>query len=278
VHELRQQFPVVRLLKKVGLAKSSFYYWDNARKAADKFADVKQEIQQIFDQHKGRYGYRRVAAELAARLRYLNPKTVLGLMRELGLQSIQRRKKYQSFKGEVGQAAPNHMNREFSADAPQMKLVTDVTEFKVGNEKLYLSPLIDLYNGEVISFEMNRRPVFDLVTSMLKEALKKLSKDAKPMLHSDQGWHYRMSAYRQMLGERHILQSMSRKANCHDNAAMESFFAILKSEFFNVQKFDSIEQLMQGIRDYIHYYNHDRIKMKLGWLSPVSYRTRHALT
>lgn len=269
---------MVRLLRKIGLAKSSFYYWDNVRKATDKYDAVKREIQSIFDRHMGRYGYRRVAAELGIRGHRLDPKTVLRLMQDLGLKSIQRRKKYRSFKGDIGQAAANLMNRDFTAEKPHSKLTTDLTEFAVGGEKLYLSPLLDLYNGEIIAYEMSTRPVFDLVTSMIKRAWRKLNKDARPMLHSDQGWHYRMPAYCKLLTDRHVVQSMSRKANCHDNAAMESFFGTLKSEFFNVQKFDSIEQLKDGLKAYIHYYNHDRIKMKLGWLSPVAYRTRHAFT
>jgi putative transposase len=134
--------------------------------------------------------------------------------------------------------------------------------------------VLDLYNGEIIAFETNKRPVFDLVNSMLKKALDKLGPQDKPMLHSDRGWHYRMPAFQRRLRDRQLVQSMSRKGNCLDNAAMESFFAVLKTEFFYLNKFRSVDELRDGLADYIRYYNHDRIKLKLKGLSPVQYRTQ----
>jgi putative transposase len=192
----------------------------------------------------------------------------------LGLKSLVRPKKYRSFKGEVGQAAPNELQRQFKAEAANRKWVTDVTEFNVAGEKLYLSPVLDLFNSEIIAFEMSRRPAFELVDSMLKKALNKLAPGDKPMLHSDQGWHYRMPAFQRQLRERQLVQSMSRRGNCLDNAAMESFFAVLKSELFYLNKFDSVDELREGVTEYIHYYNHERIKLKLKGLSPVQYRTQ----
>jgi putative transposase len=199
---------------------------------------------------------------------------VQGLMGELKLKSLVRPKKYKSFKGEVGQAAANELDRQFEATAPNEKWTTDVTEFNVGGEKLYLSPVLDLYNREIVAFEMNRRPEFKLVTSMLTKAFSRLGPADKPMLHSDQGWQYRMTPYRDELKGRGMVQSMSRKGNCHDNAAMESFFGVLKTELFYLEKFTSVDQLEAAIVDYIHYYNHDRIKLKLGGLSPVQFRTQ----
>jgi len=228
----------------------------------------------VFEQHKGRYGYRRVTAALRQLDLHVNHKTVQRLMAVLKLKSLVRPKKYKSFKGEVGQAAPNELQRQFEALVPNTKWVTDVTEFNVAGEKLFLSPVLDLYNGEIIAFETNRRPQFDMVASMLTKAFSRLGSADKPLLHSDQGWQYRMPAYRQKLTERGMVQSMSRKGNCHDNAAMESFFAVLKSEFFYLNKFANIDHLKAGIADYIHYYNHDRIKLKLGGLSPVQFRTQ----
>jgi putative transposase len=204
----------------------------------------------------------------------VNHKTVQRLMGKLGLKSLVRPKKYRSFKGEVGQAAPNELQRRFKAEAINQKWVTDVTEFNVAGEKLYLSPVLDLYNGEIVAFETSKRPTFELVSSMLKKALAKLNPGDKPLLHSDQGWHYRMPAFKRQLLERQLVQSMSRKGNCLDNAAMESFFAVLKSEFFYLNKFDCVDELRDGLADYIHYYNHDRIKLKLKGLSPVQYRTQ----
>jgi len=154
------------------------------------------------------------------------------------------------------------------------KWTTDVTEFSVAGEKLYLSPVMDLHNSEIIAFETARRPVFRLVQNMLAKALDRIGDGETPILHSDQGWQYQMPAWRKMLEQRNIAQSMSRKGNCLDNAAMESFFATLKSEFFHLNRFESVDSLKEGVEDYIRYYNNDRIKLKLKGLSPVQYRTQ----
>ena len=164
-----------------------------------------------------------------------------------------------------------------ACDLPNHKWVTDVTEFNVRGEKLYLSPVLDLYNGEIVAYEMQKRPLYALVGNMLQKALAKLKEDESPLLHSDQGWHYQMASYGRKLAVRGLTQSMSRKGNCLDNAAMESFFGTLKSEFFYLNKFESIEQLEEGVRQYIHYYNHERITTKLTGLSPVQYRTQPSL-
>lgn len=262
------------LLKLAQLARSTFYYRLSLQHEGDKYGELKAAIKAIFERHKGRYGYRRITAVVKQSGHLVNHKVVQRLMGVLGLKSLVRPKKYRSFKGEVGQTAPNELQRQFKAEAANQKWVTDVTEFNVAGEKLYLSPVLDLYNGEIIAFETNRRPVFDMVSSMLNKALSKLQPHEKPMLHSDQGWQYRMPAYQRQLRERQLVQSMSRKGNCHDNAAMESFFGVLKSEFFYLNRFDSVDELRAGLADYIHYYNHDRIKLKLKGLSPVQYRAQ----
>ena len=227
----------------------------------------------MYERHKGRYGYRRITAALRQAGETVNHKTVQRLMQALGLKSLVRPKKYRSYRGQQA-GVPNILARQFQAQQPNQKWVTDVTEFNVRGEKLYLSPVLDLYNGEIVSYAMQQRPHFSLVGTMLKKALAKLSGENAPLLHSDQGWQYHMPAYQRQLAERGLIQSMSRKGNCLDNAAMESFFGTLKSEFFYLNRFESIEQLQAGIRQYIHYYNHNRIKTKLKGLSPVQYRTQ----
>jgi putative transposase len=274
VQELRQQFPISGLLKVAGLPRSTFYYQLSLLSKDDKHSELKETIKAVYERHKGRYGYRRITAALKRLGQHVNHKLVQRLMGVLSLRSLVRPKKYRSFKGEVGKTAPNELKRQFQAEAANQKWVTDVTEFNVAGEKLYLSPILDLYNGEIVAFETSRRPVFELVGSMLKKALAKLAPGDRPMLHSDQGWQYRMPAYQRQLQERQLMQSMSRKGNCLDNAAMESFFAVLKSEFFYMNKFESVDQLQHGLGEYIHYYNHDRIKLKLKGLSPVQYRTQ----
>ena len=195
-------------------------------------------------------------------------------MDQLQLKSLVRLKKYRSFRGELGRVAPNILARKFEAVRPNEKWVTDVTEFKVGSEKLYLSPIMDLFNGEIVTYETAHHPLFGMVGKMLASAFKRLGPNEKPILHSDQGWQYRMEKYRRYLDDRTITQSMSRRGNCLDNASMESFFGTLKSEFFHLNKSSSLEELETGIDDYIRYYNHDRIKLKLKGLSPVDYRKR----
>lgn len=209
--------------------------------------------------------------------RWVNSKTVRRLMGELNLTCQVRPKKYRSYRGLMGEASPNTLARQFEADQPNEKWVTDITEFKVGGEKLYLSPILDLYNGEIVAYQVATRPQYALVESMLEQALERLPPGAKPMLHSDQGWHYRYANYRERLEKAGLEQSMSRRGNCLDNATMESFFGTLKSEYYYRERFESVEQLRAGLDDYIHYYNHERIKMKLGGKSPVAYRTQSAV-
>jgi len=271
--ELRPEFPLEDLLRLAGLARSTFYYQQQALLVEDKHAKLKDHIRVIYHRHKGRYGYRRITAVIRQLGLIVNHKTVQRLMGKLGLKSLVRAKKYRSYKGEVGRAAPNILQRQFSAQKINQKWVTDVTEFKVAGEKLYLSPVMDLYNGEIIAYETASSPA-KLVGKMLKKALNTLGPDDKPILHSDQGWQYRMPSYRSMLREKQVQQSMSRKGNCLDNAAMESFFGTLKSELYYLNKFKNPEDLQDGLKEYIHYYNHDHIKLKLKGLSPVQYRAQ----
>lgn len=271
---LRLQFPLAELLKLMGLPKSTFYYRRTAMRSEDKYCQVKEQIKTVFHRHKGRYGYRRVCEALRQAGRVINGKTVKRLMDELGLKSTVRPKKYQSYKGQAGVIAENVINRQFTATRPNEKWTTDVTEFKVAGQKVYLSPVMDLYNAEIVAWETDTRPSFALVDNMLRKALAGLKRRAAPILHSDQGWHYQMKAYQTSLAKHGLRQSMSRKGNCFDNAAMESFFAILKTEFFYPNRFKSIEQFRKELAEYIRYYNYDRIKMKLGGRSPVGYRTQ----
>lgn len=262
------------LLKVAGLSRSTFYYQAKVLEAGDRYASLKASIRAAYERHKGRYGYRRITDQLRQAGQTVNHKTVQRLMNKLGLKSLVRPKKYRSYRGEYA-CAPNLLDRQFDATRPNEKWVTDVTEFNVRGEKLYLSPVMDLYNGEIVAYEMQKRPLFSLVGNMLKKALRKLAgKNDKPLLHSDQGWHYQMAAYRKKLADHGLTQSMSRRGNCLDNAAMESFFGTLKSEFFYLTKFADIDELQAGLHQYIRYYNHHRIKLKLKGLSPVQYRTQ----
>jgi transposase InsO family protein len=190
----------------------------------------------------------------------------------LGIKSLVRIKKYCSYQGQVGRIAPNVLERQFQAQRPNEKWVTDVTEFSVGGQKLYLSPVLDLFNGEIVAFETSRRPLFPMIGAMLRKAFVRLGPNERPLLHSDQGWQYRMPLYRDALRRQGITQSMSRRGNCLDNATVESFFGTLKSEFYYLNRFRDLHELTSGLRKYIDYYNNERIRLKLGGLSPVEYR------
>ena len=195
----------------------------------DKYEALKAEITAIYHENKGRYGYRRITMELHRRGMYLNHKTVQRLMKELGLVCRVRMKKYRSYKGEVGNIAPNLLKRDFHAEKPNQKWVTDVTEFSLFGEKLYLSPILDLYSSDLVSYTISDRPVLSMVTSMLDKAFAGLPDGTKLILHSDQGWQYQHRQYQAMLREKGIRQSMRRKGNCLDNAVIENFFGLLKS-------------------------------------------------
>ncbi len=275
--ELRPDHALQHLLHAAGLARSTYHYQVRRLSAPDPDNALKMLIQKVCAIHRGLYGYRRVTLAIRNDGTLVNHKKVQRLMNELGIQSKARAKKYRSYKGEMGEAAPNILNREFQALNPNEKWVTDVTEFRISGKKLYLSPVMDLYNGEIVAYETSHRPNFSLVMNMLGKAAKRLRITTKPLLHSDQGWHYRMKPYQAALAQHGVKQSMSRKGNCLDNAAMESFFATLKTEYFYLRDFEDVEELRAGLIDYIRYYNEDRIKVKLGGLSPVQYRER-ALT
>ncbi len=246
-------------------------------KKPDKYRELKDVIKQILSENKGRYGYRRITMELHNRGYRVNHKTVQKLMRQCGLKCEIRRRKYRSYKGEVGKVAPNIIARDFKADRPNQKWTTDVTEFAVNNQKVYLSPILDMYNGEIISYNISLHPTFHQTMDMLDKAFAKIPDNTGLILHSDQGWQYQMGRYQLRLKEKGIIQSMSRKGNCLDNSVMENFFGLLKTEMYYKHSFHSVEHLINEIEIYIDYYNNKRIKSKLKGLSPVQYRIQSSL-
>ena len=273
--ELRHKYDLKALLNQANMARSSFYYHQKQYRSSDKYQVIKELIKSIYHKHKGRYGYRRITDELNNKGIIINHKTVLRLMKLLKIKSLIRVKKYKSYKGEQGKIAPNLLKRNFKAEAPNQKWATDITEFNISGKKLYLSPIIDLFNQEIISYELTERPVFNQVAVMLKKAFKKIPNNINLMLHSDQGWQYQMKQYQYLLKEKGIIQSMSRKGNCLDNAIIENFFGTLKSELFYIQKFAGVEDLKHQIKQYINYYNNERIKSNLNKMSPIQYRAHY---
>lgn len=274
IYELRQEFRVRELLKVSEIKKSTYYYHISKINEPDKYAEIKEIIKQVYNENKCRYGYRRITLELLNKGYKINHKTVQRLMKIMGLKSKIRIKKYKSYKGDAGKIAPNILRRDFKAEKPNQKWVTDITEFALCGQKIYLSPIIDLYNGEIISYNISDRPVFMQVVDMLNKAFTKIPNNINLILHSDQGWQYQMKNYQNMLKQKGVIQSMSRKGNCLDNSLAENFFSHLKSELLYVQEFDNIGQFKQELMEYIEYYNNRRIKTKLK-MSPVAYRLKN---
>lgn len=272
------EFSLDILLKIIKLARSTYYYHLKQLDKSNKDHAIKAEIQAIFTEHKGNYGYRRMTLELRNRGFLVNHKKVQRLMKVLGLEArIRRKRKYSSYQGEVGKKADNLIQRQFEVSKPMEKCYTDVTEFAIpaSGQKLYLSSVLDGFNSEIIAYNLSTSPNLIQVKAMLEQAFTE-KHYTNTILHSDQGWQYQHDFYHQFLENKGIQPSMSRKGNSSDNGMMESFFGILKSEmFYGYEKtFKSLKQLEQAIVDYIDYYNNKRIKVKLKGLSPVQYRTK----
>jgi len=270
--ELRQKHKLDVLLAVAGIPRATYYYHLKRLSAPDKYAEIKEQIQAVYAENKKRVGYRRITLELRNKGITINHKTVQRLMRQLGLFCRVRMKKYQSYHGELGTIAPNLLERDFEADKPNQKWVTDITEFALFGQKIYLSPILDLYSRDIVSYKISKHPYFGQVMDMLEDAFLKLPDGADLILHSDQGWQYQMKLYQRILKARGIRQSMSRKGNCLDNAVMENFFGTLKSELLYLQKFDSLEHFEKELVAYLDYYNNRRIKAKLKGLPPALHR------
>ena len=193
-------------------------------------------------------------------------------MVQMSLKAKRKKQHYRSYKGELGKVAQNVINRDFKASAPDQKWTTDVTQVKIKDKKIYLLPILDMFNGEIVSYTISDSPDLEMVITMLDKAFKKRDIQEKLIFHSDQGWHYQHKRYQKALEDRHITQSMSRKGNCLDNAIMENFFGIMKEELLYLQEWDSIDRFKIELRKYIRYYNNDRIKLRLKGKSPVQYR------
>ena len=256
------------------MPRSTFYYEQKKTEFDKRNEEIILEIQAVYEENKGRYGVRRVHHELLNRGFQINHKKVQRLMNKLSLRGIQPREKYHSYKGQIGRVASNLLKRDFRATRPNEKWTTDVTQFNLPFGKCYLSPILDMYNNEIVSYDLSQSPNFVQTTKMLSRAF--LSRlDLKGLIfHSDQGWQYQMKQYTANLKARGIIQSMSRKGNCYDNSIMETFFGRMKNEmFYGFEKlYQTFEDFAKAVDDYIDYYNNKRIQKKTTWMSPVAFR------
>ena len=281
INDLRYEtnFSIVELCSYLNISLSSYYY-KSINKHDENYKDIKSKILDIYNKHNGRYGYRRIRIELMNNGYHISLKTVNKLMQELNIHGIQKSKggRYNSYKGKVGKIASNIIDRNFTSDKPYVKMFTDVTEFKFEFDgtvkKMYLSPVLDAFNGEIITYTISNHGDLKLVLDMmdqLNDILETTNDDR--ILHSDQGFQYQNRKYIKKLEKHHIIQSMSRKGTCYDNGMMEGFFGKLKTEFFYQEKFENISDFLNKLDEYIYYYNNERINTTLK-TSPIKYRLK----
>lgn len=264
------------------MAKSTYFYAIRIDSKINDDSAIKYEITRLKSQeHGSSAGYRQITDQLRGIGIRINHKKVLRLMRELNLLSNaynKKTRKYDSYKGTVGTIAKNRLNRHFKTDRPYQKLTTDITEVRWGKktieERAYFTCLYDLFSGEVLSYDISLNPTVEFTTNVLRDGINKIPTNLgyRTTVHSDQGFQYQNSRWVRILKQHKIFQSMSRKATCLDNAAMESFFHILKAEVYNQKQLNTLEELTSEISSWIQYYNQIRCKRKLGGKSPVNYR------
>ena len=257
------------------MSRSTYYYEISKVDAVEvRNQEIMDEIKEIFEHHKHRYGVRRIHKELVNRGHKVNHKRVQRLMHNMGLMGKRPKEKYHSYRGEVGKVADNIIDRDFSTTAPLQKWTTDVSQFNFSWGKCYMSPILDMNTNEIISYDLSLRPNLEQIHRMLEKAFKKFPSVEGLIFHSDQGWQYQHEYFRNTLKEHGIVQSMSRKGNCIDNCIMETFFGRLKNEmYYGYEKeYDSFEAFAKAMKKYISYYNNERIQAKTKWMPPVKYR------
>lgn len=277
IDALRNQFNLKDLLQQLQLSKSSYFYQKQVLEQPDKYFEERQLIVTIFNSNFCAYGYRRIHQALKNMGKILSEKVVRKLMFEENLfVKFSRRKKYSSYAGEITPAQPNLLNRNFKAKMPNEKWLTDITEFRIPAGKVYLSPLVDCYDGAVISWTIGTKPDAELVNTMLDAGLATLQDQERPIVHSDRGAHYRWPGWIERMNKANLPRSMSKKGCSPDNSACEGFFGRLKNEVFYQRdwKNTTINQFMNQLDDYIYWYNNQRIKLSLGGLSPLQYRKK----
>ena len=272
---LRDKYPVKSILEVFDMAKSSYCYQQKQIKKENKIAKIKERIKILFFENHKRYGYRRIHLLLKREGIIISEKIVRSIMKEENLiVRIIRQKKYSSYLGEISPAVPNEIQRDFHADKPNKKWLTDITEFKIGEGKVYLSPIIDCFDGMPITWTVGTSPNAELVNTMLDNAIVLLKENEHPIIHSDRGCHYRWSGWIQRMDEAGLTRSMSKKGCSPDNSACEGFFGRMKNEMFYGEKWDkiSVEEFISIINQYMQWYRDKRIKLSLGGLSPMEYR------
>ena len=272
---LKNKYPLKSLLEGLGLSRSSYYYQLWAQSQEGKHEALRRRIVEIFDTNNRCYGYRRIHTLLAQEGVKVSEKIVRTLMEEDKLVAQPRRKrKYSSYQGEITPAPENLLERKFHADAPNEKWLTDITEFHLPAGKAYLSPIIDCFDGMIVSWTVSTRPDAEMVNVMLDMATETLDNGERPIIHSDRGCHYRWPGWLERIEKSALVRSMSKKGCSPDNSACEGFFGRIKNEMFYGRTWNGVtmDSFMETLDRYLHWYNNKRIKMSLGGMSPVQYR------
>ena len=233
VDALRSKHPLKELLAYLRLARSSYFYHRKIASLPDKYEKLRHRVIELFHENKERYGYRRIQALLVREGICISEKVVRRIMLECGLVVVMKKKrKYKAYQGEVAPAADNLIKRDFHAEAPNVKWITDITEFSIPAGKVYLSPIVDCFDGLAVSWSIGTSPNAELVNSMLDHATETLKDGEHPLIHSDRGGHYRWPGWVSRVAKAGLKQSMSRKGCPQDNAACEGFFGLVKNEMF----------------------------------------------
>lgn len=280
IDALRNRYLLKDLLIILNMAKSSYCYLESALKKPDKYADLRVDIQSAFKESSQRYGYRRLHTILISDGNTISEKVVRRIMQEEGLIVYQkRRRKYSSYKGELSPGVENLLKRDFHAERPNTKWLTDITEFAIPAGKVYLSPIIDCFDGSVSAWTLGVSPDAALVNGMLDKAIELLRKNEHPIIHSDRGCHYHWPGWIERTESAGLIRSMSKKGCSPDNSACEGFFGRLKNEMFYCRSWEgtTIEDFIEEVNQYIYWYNEKRIKMSLGGMSPLDYRKSQGL-
>nr|VDG61841.1 transposase IS861 orfB [Streptococcus thermophilus] len=272
---LKSQHRLEYLLDAAGMPRSTFFYHQKRLSEPDKHAVLKHAIRESFERNKHRYGYRRVLLDLRNEGWVVNHKVVYKLMREMGLRAkIRQRRRYVSYAGTISHIAENKLDRKFSPDTPNTAFVSDVTEFRVAGRKVYLSPVMDLFDRSIVAHTVATSPSTAFTAASLTKAIAACAPEPGWMMHTDQGFQYQHVSWRDLIDDNGGVQSMSRKANCYDNAVMENFFGHVKTEMYHGEVFDTIEDFNQAIDDYIEWYNTKRVQQRLKGLTPTQYRNQ----
>ena len=275
INALRNKYSLQRLLVRLDIAKSSYFYQVSIIGKEDKYSVIREGVISIFNTAYKAYGYRRIYKELIKKGIKVSEKVVRRLMGEEGLIiKSSKRKKYNSYLGEISPAVGNLLERDFSAEKPNEKWLTDLSEFAIPAGKVYLSPIIDCFDGLPVSWTISTSPNAELANTMLERAITTLKEGEKPIVHSDRGGHYRWPGWIDLMDKAHLIRSMSKKGCSPDNSACEGFFGTIKQEMFYNRTWGNvcIESFVEYLNTYLEWYSNDRIKSSLNYMSPIEYR------